>query len=73
MRFFSPECLSLDQEAVSDLGAGQLAGPRVHCEQEAEGPLCADGSFLSGGSRLAVCAQPKNFLWLSYIHPISPR
>lgn len=58
-------CLHMVQEVVHDLSEGQLGGLRVHQEQEAEGPLHADATFLSGGSRLTVCAQPKNPLWLS--------
>lgn len=64
-------CLHLSQEAENDLSIGQLAAPRVHQEQEAEGPLCADASFLSGGNRPAVYARPKNSLCLSCVHPIS--
>lgn len=63
-------CLHMGQEVVSDLSEGQLAGPEFTESRKLRG-LCTDVSFLSGGSRLAVCAQPKNSLCLSCVYPIS--
>lgn len=56
---------------VNELIMGAAGSPRVHREQEAGGALSADASFLSGGSRPAVCAQPKNSFCLSCFCPIS--
>lgn len=56
------------QEIVSDLSVGQLVALK---SRKQAGPYMQTLLFLSGGSRLDVCAQPKNSLWLSRIHGIS--